>query len=225
MRSHRRACRSALLAAALLVSLTGVVHAGEEAGGDITFRITLRGDVVEGDGFTLSVNDVSSADPGIIDPGELCGPDVLEPHAPRPCEPGSYEFVLEDRDVRPIGTRLEYTWARIHGVGEDRRDTIIYTATATVTQSAQVLTVVYGYGGGAQLPNTAVDLPFEPGPLWVTAIFIAGIGTLLDARSARNVLIDSSTLMWDARRDGHQRSDGRLRVLGPAHRGAAPRAG
>jgi len=170
MRTYRRAIGPALLAAAFLITFAGAARAGGEAGGDITFRLTLRGEVVDGDAFTLGI--IAIDNKTIISPGTLCGPGVLEPRAPLPCGPDSYEFVLEGRDVIPLGTQLEYGWARVDGDGED---TILYRGTATVTRNAQVLTLVYDYGGGSQLPDTAMRASDQPVPLGLAVV----IGSLV----------------------------------------------
>lgn len=143
-----------LAAAVLFVSAVGVTRAGEP-GGDVTFRLTLRGDVAEGDGFSLGV----TADNGvIISPGIRCGPGS-ELYTPEftPCAEGNYDFVVEGRDGMPVGTELTYGWARIPAEGND---TVIYTDTVTVTENDQLITVVYDYGG-AMLPDTAAPAPSE----------------------------------------------------------------
>ncbi len=188
-----RALGSAVVAAALLVSLAGVTRAGGEAGGDITFRLTLRGDVVEGDGFTLGI--MATDNPTIISPGFLCGPGVLEPRAPLPCEPGSYEFVVEGRDVLPVGTELTYVFARITPEGENIR---IYSDAVTITEHDQNVSVVYDYDlgqetgrdaearGGTQLPDTATGLPADVVPLGIAALVgSVAVGVYVHNRSRR----------------------------------------
>jgi hypothetical protein len=176
MGNHRRALRAVFLAGALLISAVTTVNAGDEAGGDITFRLTLRGEVVDGDGFSLSVNAIDN--PGIISPGILCGPGS-EAYNPQfvECRPGSFEFVLEGREDRPVGTELEYIWARNHGESDSRVDTVIYTDRAAVTPNDQILTVVYDYGGTG-LPDTAIrtsDGPMSVGfALSLTALALGG---------------------------------------------------
>lgn len=167
MRSGIRVVGPAMLAATLFVGVAGVAHAGGEAGGDITFRLILRGNVTAGDAFTLGIMAIDNKT--IISPGVMCGPGVLEPRAPLPCEPGTYEFVLVGRDVIPIGTEFEYTWAR-------SPNEVIYTDTVTVTQNAQVLTVVYEYPG-ASMPNTAMPAPADGVPFGILAV----IGAVLVA--------------------------------------------
>lgn len=160
-----RAGRAAVLAAALLLSLAGVAQAGEEAGGDITFRLVLRGEVAEGDAFSLGVNELAEP-PTIIGTGVRCGPGS-EAYNPQfvPCEAGTFEVVIEGTSSLPIGNQLEYAWARIpadaggHGA-------IIYTDTITVTEDAQVFTVTYEYEGasgsdGGALPDTATPAAAE----------------------------------------------------------------
>lgn len=175
-----RVGRVAVLAAALLLSLAGVTHAGGEAGGDITFRLVLRGDVVEGDGFSLAVNPIDNS--LIVSPGFICGPMVLEPRAPLPCEADSYEFVVTSTDSLPVGTELEYVWARIPA---DAPDQIIYTDTITVTEHAQVFTVTYDYGGGSEpdvgalLPDTATSA--VPEVVSPAVGLLAGLAALIGA--------------------------------------------
>jgi hypothetical protein len=67
MRTRRGVIGSALLAAALVFGGAGLARAG----GDITFRLILRGDVIEGDSFTLAVNELADP-PTIISPGIRC---------------------------------------------------------------------------------------------------------------------------------------------------------
>lgn len=164
MRTCHRVVGPVLLAAALLIGVPGAARAGEEAGGDIIFRLTLRGDVVDGDGFSLGINAIDN--PTIISPGILCEPGS-EQVSLSPCQPGSYEFVLEGRDVIPVGTQLEYTWAR-------SPSEVIYTDTVTIMAHDQVLTVVYDYGGGSALPDTAVGASVELVPLGI-AVVIASV--------------------------------------------------
>lgn len=142
---------AALCAALVLTMGVGsATLAGSEAGGDVTFRLVLRGDVVAGDAFSLGVN----ADNGvIISPGIRCGPgSELYTAQFTACTQGTFDFVVDGRGALPVGTELTYTWARIHG---ESNDTVIYTDTVTITEIPQVLTVVYDYGGGT-LPDTAM---------------------------------------------------------------------
>lgn len=172
--------RPVLLVAVLLISFAGLARAGEEAGGDITFRLVLRGEVAEGDAFSLGVNELAEP-PTIIGTGVRCGPGS-EAYNPQfvPCEAGTFEVVIEGTSSLPIGNQLEYAWARIpadaggHGA-------IIYTDTITVTEDAQVFTVVYDYGGGAQLPNTAMPAPTSA-PLGVLAVIGPVLAALAYAR-------------------------------------------
>lgn len=156
-----------LAAVALFVSAVGATRAGSEQGGDITFRLGLRGDVAEGDGFSLAVN---ASNGSIISPGVRCGPGS-ELYTPEftPCTEGNYDFVVEGRDGLPIGTELTYTWARIHGPGND---TVIYTDTVTITENDQLRTVVYDYGR-AMLPDTAVPARSEAYALGVAVLALA----------------------------------------------------
>lgn len=182
MRIVGRTIRPALLAAALVVSLAGVARAGGEAGGDITFRLVLRGDVIEGDAFFLGVGEVAD-DPTIISPGIRCGPGS-ELYTSRfvACEPGTYDFVVKPLSNLPIGAELEYGWARIHGDGQS---TAIYTGTVTVSQNAQVFTVVYDYGGGQPLPDTGMRAPADWVPLGVVAIISSMLGGVVASRRWR----------------------------------------
>ena len=176
MRSGIRAIGPALLAAALLVGFSGVARAGGEAGGDITFRLILRGDVIDGDAFTLGVNELAEP-PTIISPGVRCGPGS-EAYNPQfvACEPGTYEVVLQGSTSLPTGTELEYAWARNYGGEANPQADIIYRDTITVTENAQVFTVVYDYRGGAQLPNTAMPTSADGVPFGILAVIVAVLG-------------------------------------------------
>lgn len=170
MHSRIRVVGRALVVAALLSSVAGVARAGGEAGGDITFRLILRGDVIDGDAFTLGVNELAGP-PTIISPGVRCGPGS-EAYNPQfvACEPGTYEFVLQGSTSLPIGTELEYAWARNYGGEADPQADIIYRDTITVTENAQVFTVVYDYGGGSALPDTATPASIDGVPFGIVAI-------------------------------------------------------
>lgn len=180
MPSRIRVVGRALLVAAILSSISGLARAGEEAGGAITFRLILRGDVIDGDAFTLSVNELADP-PTIISPGVRCGPGS-EAYNPQfvPCEPGTFDFVLEASTSLPIGTELEYGWARNHGGETDPQADTIYRDTITVTENAQVLTVVYDYGGST-LPNTAMPTPADGLPLGAVAVIGAAVAALSHA--------------------------------------------
>lgn len=189
MRIRNRAIGPAMLGAALIVSLGGVARAGGEAGGDITFRLILRGDVVEGDAFSLGVNELAEP-PTIIGAGTLCGPESLRPEFRR-CEPGTYEFVVRSSESFPVGTELEYVWSRTHGEGTDREDTRIYADTVTVTEQAQLFTVVYDYEGGAEpggdsgnLPDTATGAPVDVVPVGF-AVVVGSVVMALATASRR----------------------------------------
>lgn len=164
-----RVLGAATLAVALMVIGGTDAQATQGAGGDIIFRLILHGDVTEGDAFTLSVNELT-ANPSIISPGTRCGPGSEVYNSTFvPCRSGvSIDFVLLGRNERPIGTRLEYVWTRYRP--QDDTSATIYSATITVTENAQVFTVVYDYGGGQPLPNTAMRTPGDNLPLGVVAI-------------------------------------------------------
>ncbi len=172
---HRRirVVARALLVAALLSSVAGLAQAGGEAGGEITFRLILRGEVIEGDAFTLGINELAEP-PTIISPGVRCGPGS-EAYTPQfvACEPRTYEFVLEGSTSLPVGTELEYGWARNYGPEGKRQADILYSDTITVTENAQVFTVTYDYGGGSEsgggvlLPDTATRASVDAQPFGV----------------------------------------------------------
>lgn len=184
MRTRSRVTAPALLAATLLLGGAGVARAGGEAGGDITFRLILRGDVIEGDNFSLAVNDLGPTGL-IISPGIRCGPDSQGdmPQGVVACQPGTYDFVLPGMDELPVGTPLEYVWARNYGGEADRRADIIYRDTITITESAQVFTVVYEYPGGS-MPDTAVGAPVK-GDLLSTITVLVGLLVLTFAALVR----------------------------------------
>lgn len=187
MHSRIRVVGRALLVAALISSVAGVARAGGEAGGDITFRLILRGDVIEGDSFTLAVNELVDP-PTIISPGVRCGPGS-EAYNPEfvPCEPGTYDFVVQGSASLPVGTELEYVWARNYGGEADPQAARIYTDTITVTENAQVFTVVYDYGGGAALPDTAMRAPAEVVPFGIIMFgwMVLSFATLVRVRNRR----------------------------------------
>jgi hypothetical protein len=165
----------ALLAGAILLGAAGVVHAGDTPGGEITFRLVLRGDVIEGDNFSLGVNELTyPAD--IISPGIRCGPgsEVYNPQFVA-CEPGSFDFVIPSTTSLPIGTNMEYGWARNYGAEANRQADLLYTDTITVTENAQVFTVVYDYGG---VPDTAMSRPAPGIPLAIVVVTGAVLVTL-----------------------------------------------
>lgn len=176
MPSPSRLVARALVVAALLSSFSSLARAGAEPGGDITFRLTLRGDVIDGDTFTLSVIELAEP-PTIIGPGARCGPGS-EAYNPQfvPCEPRTYEVVISGTASLPIGNQLAYAWARNYGPEGERQADIIYTDTITVTENAQVFTIVYDYGG-TPLPNTALPATSHSVPLAV----LAAIGSMLTA--------------------------------------------
>jgi hypothetical protein len=180
MRTRSGVTGAAVLVAVLLLS-AGAAQAGGEAGGDITFRLVLRGDVIDGDNFSLAVNDLGPTGL-IISPGVRCGPgsEVYNPGGFVPCQPGAYEFTVPGLEELPVGTELEYVWARNYGSEADRQADVIYRDTVTITENAQVFTVVYEYPGGAQLPNTAMPTPAGGVPLGALAI----IGGVLVALAA-----------------------------------------
>jgi hypothetical protein len=185
MDTGRRVLAAAWLAAVLLLGAAGVVHAGD-TGGEITFRLVLRGDVIEGDAFSLGVNELGVENPTIISPGVRCGPGS-EDYTPAfvACKPGTFEFVVSSTTSLPIGTTLEYAWARIPGAPPAGDDTVIYTDTISVTQHAQVFTVVYDYGGAA-LPNTATSNSANVVSLGIVAVI--GAVLVMLAYAARRSL-------------------------------------
>ena len=186
MLQRTRRVLAALGAALVFVASAATVSvAGSEPGGNATFRLILRGDVVAGDAFSLAVN----ADNGlIISPGIRCGPgSELYTPAFRACAPGTYEFVVEARSSLPVGTELSYVWARIHGEGID---TVIYTDAVTITKSAQTVSVVYDYGG-VTLPDTA--MPTQRGPL-ALGVALVGVSLLLAAGLTRRPIGRNLTL-------------------------------
>ena len=150
----------------------------------MTFRLTLRGNVVAGDAFSLAV----TADNGvIISPGIRCGPgSELYTEEFTACAEGSYDFVVQGQGDLPIGTELTYTWARIQGEGTD---TVIHTDTVTVTANTQVFTVVYDYGG-TRLPDTAIASPRLPVALGVALL----VTSVLAAHRAMTVRRTSPTV-------------------------------
>jgi photosystem II stability/assembly factor-like uncharacterized protein len=149
-------------------------------GGDITFRLTLRGEVIEGDAFGLAVD----AGNGIaIERRILCGPGgELDTAGAVSCRPGSYELVMEGGDALPAGTVLSYAWARTRAEGSS---TVVYRDMVTIAPHSQLRTLVYDYDVGAALPNTAVRPPVGSIQLWLLAIVAAAAGAAVGALSRR----------------------------------------
>jgi len=155
------------------------------AGGSITFRLVLRGTVREGDSFTLAVNDLGPAGL-IISPGVRCGPDANVVSGPFvPCAPGTYDFVLPAMDELPVGNPLKYVFVRNHGPETDRQSDTIYQDTITITENAQVFTVVYDYDLGASLPDTAMSVPSRGVPLGIVALICSLLAAVAYARRGR----------------------------------------
>lgn len=140
--------------------------------------------MIDGDAFSLAVNELAEP-PTIISPGIRCGPGS-EDYNPQfvPCKAGSFDFVVPSTASLPVGTELEYVWARYRGE-QDTVGTVISTDTVTVTQNAQVFTVVYDYGGGAPLSDTAMSAPADGVPLGTVAAIGAVLAALAHTRRRR----------------------------------------
>lgn len=181
----KRSVRVGFLVLALTAVVAGPAQAGQESGGDVTFRLTLRGDVVADDAFSLAVNASNGA---IISPGIRCG-DGSEGYNLRlvPCQPGSFDFVVEGREGLPLGTELTYLWSRVPA-GTDEFTTI-YTETVEITEAHQVIKVVYDYGG-SQLPNTAAAGLVDRAPVGSAVLLgltIIALGVVKAAFQAQHI--------------------------------------
>jgi hypothetical protein len=170
----------AALTAALLLSVALAAPA-RAADGQLTFRLTLRGNVPSTDAFALLTNSPELSTGS--ERGFFCGPPVLGfiyNEDPPPCAAGDYEIAF----TLPIGLTTDYSFVRYsHFQGEsDEQPSRLFEGGVTVSDSPQVRYFVYDYSLGSSpgtLPDAAMtDASADRPPARVIGTLLLVVGML-----------------------------------------------
>jgi hypothetical protein len=147
-----------VLVIGLMAGTAAAAPGAHAADGDVTLRLVLRGAVPATDSFTIGINVTSSSLTGLG--GFFCGPPDNAPTEQGPlCSARAFDSELR----LPIGTAIDFTFARNSGDLDAPRTQVLYEGSATVSDAPQTFTVVYDYSlSGGALPDTSLRHPAQP---------------------------------------------------------------